>query len=128
MQDPFDAERRSRLAEAHRARHAGRSRRAIAIYRRMLLEDPGDVEVALRLAPLLAARGGRFEAWQLLRDAAKKLLALRRFEECLAVAREACRWLVIARFSKSHAFRLYQPIEITSRSPSPSMSTVWVPS
>lgn len=108
MQHLLQADRRSRLGQAHRARHAGRSRRAIEIYRRMLLEDPGDIEVAMRLAPLLAARGGRFEAWQLLRDAAKRLLGLRRFEECLAVAREACRWLP----QEYDAWRLRADLEI----------------
>ena len=51
-----------RLAEAHRARNRGRDRRAIALYRRILLEDPHNVDVGLRLAPMLARRGHGFES------------------------------------------------------------------
>ena len=88
---PFATERKQLLAEAHRARNAGRQRRAIALYRRLLREDPHDVELALRVAPLLARRGESFEAWQHFRDAARTLARRRRFEDCLTVYREACR-------------------------------------
>lgn len=49
------------------------------------------MEVALRLAPLLAARGEAFEAWQLFRNAAVELRRERRYEACLAILRDACR-------------------------------------
>jgi tetratricopeptide (TPR) repeat protein len=84
---------RELLAEAHRARNKGRERRAVALYRRVLLEDPDDAEVALRLAPLLARRGEGFEAWQLYRNAARELSRRKRWEECLNVYREACRFV-----------------------------------
>jgi tetratricopeptide (TPR) repeat protein len=81
------------IAEASHARHRGRIRRAIALYRRVLVEEPSNIEVAVRLAPLVASRGEYFEAWLLFRDVARALLAERRYEQCLAVAREACRWV-----------------------------------
>lgn len=86
-------DRDRRLAEASHARHRGRIRTAVALYRRILVEDPGNAEAAIRLAPLVASRGETFEAWLLFRDVARRLLAERRTEQCLAVAREACRWV-----------------------------------
>jgi thioredoxin-like negative regulator of GroEL len=81
------------LSEAHHARNRGRERRAVGLYKRLLLEDPSNVDVALRVAPMLARRGDGFEAWQLYRRAARDLAAARRFEECLVVYREACRFV-----------------------------------
>ena len=86
-------ERKQLLAEAHRARNAGRHRRAIALYKRLLREEPRNVEVALRAAPLLARRGDGFEAWQLYRDAARTLARARRYDECVTVYREACHYV-----------------------------------
>lgn len=83
--------RRRLLAEANRARHRRQERRAIALYRQILLEEPRDVEVALRVAPLLAGRGEGFEAWQLFRMAAMELHRMRRMDASLAVLRDACR-------------------------------------
>ena len=79
------------LAEANRARHRRQDRRAITLYRRVLLEDPRHVEAALRAAPLLAAQGEVFEAWQLYRMAAIELHRARRVDACLAALRDACR-------------------------------------
>lgn len=86
-------DRRRLLADAKRACNRGRSRRAIAIYRQILLEDPRNVPVKLRLSPLLAGSGESFEAWQHFRAAARDLARGRRYEECLSVYREACRCL-----------------------------------
>ncbi|TFG96634.1 MAG: tetratricopeptide repeat protein [Myxococcales bacterium] len=79
------------LAEANRARHRRQDRRAIALYRRILLEDPRHLEAALRVAPLLASQGEAFAAWQLYRMAAAELHRARRVDACLAVLRDACR-------------------------------------
>lgn len=79
------------IAKAHHARNQGRDRQAIALYRRILIEQPRNVEVALRAAPLLAYRGASFEAWQLFCTALAELLRARRFEAGLGVLREACR-------------------------------------
>jgi tetratricopeptide (TPR) repeat protein len=79
------------LADANRARHRRQDRRAIGLYRRILLEDPRHLEAALRVAPLLAGQGEAFEAWQLYRMAASELHRARRMDACLAVLRDACR-------------------------------------
>jgi len=80
-----------RLAEAHRARNRGRDRRAIALYRRVLVEDPHNTDVALRVAPMLARRGQSFEAWRIYRAAARDFARDKRWTECLNAYREACR-------------------------------------
>lgn len=85
--------RRIRLADARRARHRGDARRAIALYKSILLEEPSNIEVALRAAPLLAATGEDFDAWQNFRSAARMLARQKRYEECLAVYRDACHWV-----------------------------------
>lgn len=82
-----------RIAEAHRARNRGRDRRAIAIYRRILIEDPHNTDVALRAAPMLARRGQGFEAWRIYRAAARDFAREKQWGECLSVYREACRFI-----------------------------------
>jgi tetratricopeptide (TPR) repeat protein len=89
--DDRPAALRQLLAEADRARHLRQDRHAIALYRQFLLEAPRNVEVALRVAPLLASTGEGFEAWQLFRMAATELYRARRFDACLAALRDACR-------------------------------------
>ena len=89
----FATERKQLLAEAHRARNAGRVRKAIALYKRVLREHPNNVEVAVRTAPLLARRGEDFEAWQLYRTAARRLAREKRYSDCLSVYRDACRYV-----------------------------------
>ncbi len=101
-------DRRELLAEANRARNRGRDRRVIAVYRRILLEEPRNVEVALRAAPLLAHSGEGFEAWQLFRSAAKELFRARRYEACLGVFRDACRCIP----HEFDAWRLRAELEI----------------
>lgn len=81
------------LAEAHRARNRGRDRRAISLYKRILLEDPHNPDVALRLAPMLARRGEGFEAWQIYRMVARDFAKAKQYAECLTVYREACRFV-----------------------------------
>jgi len=85
--------RRSLFSEANRARSKGKPLRAIALYRDLLCDDPDDLDVILRLAPLLAREGEHFEAWALYRQACKALLAAGRHEACLAAFREANRVL-----------------------------------
>jgi tetratricopeptide (TPR) repeat protein len=82
-----------RLSEAHRARNRGQDRRAIALYRRVLLEDPHNADVGLRVAPMLARRGHGFEAWQIYQGIARDFARARRFGECLNVYREACSFI-----------------------------------
>jgi len=86
---PYD--RKQLIAAAHRARNRGRVRQAISLYRRILIEEPMNTDVALRAAPLLAYHGASFEAWQLFRGALNELLRSRRAESGLGVLSEACR-------------------------------------
>jgi tetratricopeptide (TPR) repeat protein len=82
-----------RLTEAHRARNRGRDRRAIALYRRILLEDPHNVDVGMRLAPMLARRGHGFEAWRIYQSLARDCVRARRWNDCLNIYREACNFI-----------------------------------
>lgn len=84
-------DRKRLLAEANRELQDGDVRAAIALYRRVLLEEPRNAAVALKAAPLLARIGNDFEAWQLFRMASQELMRARRREECLAALKEACR-------------------------------------
>jgi thioredoxin-like negative regulator of GroEL len=88
---PYD--RKQLIAQANRARNRGRNRKAIALFRRILIEEPRNTDVALRAAPLLAYHGASFEAWQLFRSAVTELLRGRRIEASLAVLSDACRCL-----------------------------------
>jgi tetratricopeptide (TPR) repeat protein len=88
--DAMRNDRKRLLAEANRELQDGNVRAAIALYRRVLLEEPRNAAVALRAAPLLARIGGDFEAWQLFRMASQELMRARRREECLAALKEAC--------------------------------------
>ncbi len=81
------------LTEAHRARNKGRARTAIRLYRRILIENPKNLEVAMRVAPMLAYSGEPFEAWQLYRRAAMEYARAKQYTECLSVYREACRFV-----------------------------------
>jgi thioredoxin-like negative regulator of GroEL len=91
LADAHRYDRKQLIAEAHRARNRGRNRQAIALYRRILIDEPKNTEVALRAAPLLAYHGASFEAWQLFSSATNVLLHRRRIEAGLGVLREACR-------------------------------------
>ena len=51
------------LTEAHRARSRGRSRAAIRLYKRILIENPHNFEVALRVAPMLARHSTALARW-----------------------------------------------------------------
>lgn len=85
--------RRALFSQANHARSKGRAQRAIALFRELLCDEPDDLDVILRLAPLLAREGEHFEAWALYRQACKALLAAGRNEACLAAFREANRVL-----------------------------------
>lgn len=79
--------------DANRARNTGKHREAIRLYRTLLVENPNHREAALRLAPMLAVDGEFFESWQLYRRVALEHARDKQFFECLAVYREACRYV-----------------------------------
>jgi tetratricopeptide (TPR) repeat protein len=70
---PYD--RNDTLAAADKARAQGKSRKAIAGYRKVLEHEPGDAPVLAKLAPLLAKsndRDGALRAFTLAADAFNK--------------------------------------------------------
>jgi tetratricopeptide (TPR) repeat protein len=89
----LDYDRKWLLAEAEKARGRGRRRRAISFYRRILAAEPHDPNLHARVAPLLAATGKRFDAWQSYRQAAQTHLKNKSHEEALALYREATKLL-----------------------------------
>lgn len=86
-------DRKRMLDEANRLRARGRVRRAVALLRLVLEADPRDVDVAFRLAELLAADGQHFEAWSLFRGAGRAMLREGHHARSLAIFREATRCL-----------------------------------
>jgi tetratricopeptide (TPR) repeat protein len=85
----LDYDRKWLLAQAEKARIRGRRRRAISFYRRVLAAEPHDPALHARIAPLLAATGKCFDAWQSYRQAARVHLKNKGREEALALYREA---------------------------------------
>jgi tetratricopeptide (TPR) repeat protein len=88
-----DYDRKWLLAEAEKARVRGRRRRAISFYRRILAAEPHDPGLHARVAPLLAATGKRFDAWQSYRQAAQVHLKHKSLDEALAIYRDATKAL-----------------------------------
>jgi len=85
----LDYDRKRLLAEAEKARLRGRRSRAISLYRRILAAEPHDATLHARVAPLLAATGRRFDAWQSYRQAAQVHLKNKNQDDALALYREA---------------------------------------
>lgn len=108
------------LTEAHRARNDGRDREAIGLYRRILVENPRNLEVALRLAPMLAYAGEAFEAWQLYRRVALDHVRARKYSECLAVYRDACRFVPF----EFEAWRLCAELQLKMKRPNGAFETL----
>ena len=108
------------LTEAHRARNKGRDRVAIRLYRRILVENPQNLEVALRVAPMLAWAGESFEAWQLYRRVALEYARARKYTECLAVYRDACRFVPF----EFEAWRLCAELQIKLNRPDGAFETL----
>lgn len=108
------------LSEAHRARNKGRDRAAIRLYRRILVENPRNLEVALRVAPMLAYAGKSFEAWQLYRRVALEYLRNKKYTECLAVYRDACRFVP----GEFEAWRLCAELQLKMKRPDGAFETL----
>ncbi len=89
----LDYDRNWLLAKAEKARIRGRRRCAISLYRRILAAEPHDPNLHARVAPLLAAAGKRFDAWQSYRQAAQVHLKNKSREEALALYRDATKTL-----------------------------------
>lgn len=108
------------LTDAHRARNKGKLRAAIRLYRRILVENPRNFEVALRVAPMLACAGEGFEAWQLYRRVAMEYARARQFTECLGVYREACRFVP----GEFEAWRLCAELQLKMKRPDGAFETL----
>jgi tetratricopeptide (TPR) repeat protein len=98
-------DRRETLEAAGREAVRGRRRRAIALYRTVLVAEPGNVDIHRQLAPLLADDGQVFDAWLSFRAVARAHARDQEFEKALAVWRTAAErlpakidaWLAVAR-------------------------------
>jgi len=89
----LDYDRKWLLAEAEKARIRGQKRRAISFYRRILAAEPHEPSLHARIAPLLAATGQRFDAWQSYRHAAQAHLKTDNRDQGLALFRDATKAL-----------------------------------
>lgn len=94
------------LAQADKARARGRRKRAIGLYAALLRQDPNDVTVHGKLAPLLASEGLRDEAMSSFRAAASGHTGAGFVDRGIAVLRQAADhfpeeeslWVEIANF------------------------------
>jgi predicted Zn-dependent protease len=84
---PLD--RTALLAQADRSRTRGRRKRAITLYRALLDENPNDLTVQGKIAPLLAAAGRRDEAMASFRSAASGQAAAGFVDRGIALLRQA---------------------------------------
>lgn len=82
-------DRRRVLEEAARARARNKRRKAIALYRWVLAVEPNNAELHVKLAPLLAETGQRFDAWLSYRSTARAALRDGREDKAMAIYREA---------------------------------------
>jgi tetratricopeptide (TPR) repeat protein len=89
----IDYDRKWLHAQAEKARSRGRRHRAISLYRRILAAEPHNPDLLARVAPLLAATGKRFDAWQSYHQAAQVHLSNKGREEALVLYREATKTL-----------------------------------
>jgi tetratricopeptide (TPR) repeat protein len=81
------------LTDAARAQRKGKLRKAAALYREVLAVEPGNVDLERKLAPLLARRGQRSEAWASYRRAAEGLARQGFVERAIGVYREGAQQL-----------------------------------
>ena len=77
------------LAQADRARSRGRRKRAILLYSALLKQDPNDLAVHGKIAPLLAAAGLREQAMASFRAAASGHTSAGFVDRGIAVLRQA---------------------------------------
>ena len=88
------------LDQATRAAQRRRHKRAIALYRKILVADPNDTQVHRKIAPLLARTRQPEDAWESYRRAAEQLSKQGFVDQAIGIYREACAHL-------SHQHRLW---------------------
>ena len=81
------------LRDASRAQAKGRIKKAIALYRQILMVESNNAELHAKVAPLLARTGQYFDAWRSFRTAARNLVRIDRLDHALGTYREALRYL-----------------------------------
>jgi tetratricopeptide (TPR) repeat protein len=81
------------LSAAARARAQNKRRKAIALYRSVLAVERSNADLHLRIAPLLAETGQRFDSWASYQAVAKACLRDGSPDKALAVYREAAGYL-----------------------------------
>jgi len=85
---------RSRLMnDAAQARKRGKRRKAVALYREVLVKEPENPDLHRRIAPLLAETNEPTEAWASYRRAADGLVRKGFVEQAVGVLREASKHL-----------------------------------
>ncbi len=85
---------RTRILEAAAKAHTRkRWRKAIALYRRVLAVEPANAELHAKVAPLLARRRQRFDAWLSFRAAAQGMLREGNPERAVAIFTEATHYV-----------------------------------
>lgn len=84
---PFD--RTATLEEAERARIAGRRKKAIGLYRKILAEDPKDLAVHGKIAPLLARSGKKPDALASFRIAGQGQIRAGFVDRAISITRQA---------------------------------------
>ncbi len=101
---------RQKILQAAAKAHANkRSRKAISLYRRVLAVEPSNGELHAKIAPLLARRRERFDAWLSFRAAAQGMLRDGHPERAMAVFTDAARhvpdevesWVSLARLQRN---------------------------
>ena len=81
------------LRDASRAQARGRIKKAITLYRRVLMVECSNAELHAKIAPLLARTGQYFDAWRSFRTAGRNLERIDRLDHALGTYREALRYL-----------------------------------
>ena len=81
------------LRKADRARKQGRRKKAIKLYRDVLVVEPNDTHVHRKIAPLLAQTKQRKDAWRSYQRAAEQLQSQGFVDQAIGVLRDAARHL-----------------------------------
>lgn len=93
ISDNTNYDRAKTLREASRLQAKGRIKKAITMYRRVLMREPDNAEIHAKIAPLLAKTRQYFDAWRSFRTAGGELVRIDRLDHALGTYKEALRYL-----------------------------------
>lgn len=88
---PYDRTRI--LSEATKARKKGKRKKALTLYERIIQNEPENIEVLRRLAPLLAQNRRPVDAWKAFRKVGESMAEAGFADKAIGVYREAARYL-----------------------------------